>query len=724
MSDPIHREQKGPEADGPGSGGDLGGGQTHGVPGSILSQWLQQPLSRLGPVRHDEQLNGDLTLREALVTDVGQLPVLRFIKEAAKTMASPDSASQRKAALALYLTTIAAAWVRHAKNISRQPPDRLAAWIGNLAGSEWVPPDLVPLLNHASDAQRGLAAASAPDKRAAWGGSETDKEPTPIRVQVRREEEVVALESFSAGCREVVIGSSPDCQVVLPGKGTAKRYLRVAWNPFFCQWLVHPLDEEVVSLGDQRLRQPTPAIGVKLDIGRHSIRILPGLGGDGPSACLAGEMSIIEDVPVASLDRYADEQAVGLARETVDRLNEISDRLAEAPTLAELYATACQEFVNRLGGQAAVIRVPLDGQIHQTRTLTQGESSSATDQRGLRLSATVLGELVRGRQTVLARAQPQDESDVQLTLVDQARRVVCVPIGSDHDGLISLYIDMPDLPQIDAMEGQIGFLNSVGRMLRLCRGSLAAAENRAHWANQQSQLQLAAEIQNRLLPRNVAELTGGAVRYRYVPAMWVGGDYCDVWWLPDGRVAFAVGDVTGKGVPGALVMSALHATLRAAGGICGSPAELMGLANDYVITYTPEGLFVSMVLGFFEPETGRISYVNAGHVLPFRFCPARKSEELRVEPGLVLGIQAFAYQDAEIQLADGEGLLIVTDGITEASTSEREMFGPEGVQSLLADSQCAWDGLLDRIHQAAIDFAAPAAQQDDVTLLILRKANA
>jgi phosphoserine phosphatase RsbU/P len=181
------------------------------------------------------------------------------------------------------------------------------------------------------------------------------------------------------------------------------------------------------------------------------------------------------------------------------------------------------------------------------------------------------------------------------------------------------------------------------------------------------------------------------VAVHYEPAMWVGGDYCDVWPLEDGRIAFAVGDVSGKGLPAALVMTNLQAALRTTLSFCRDLPEVMGRLSRHLEAHLPEGMFVTMVLGLLEGREGMddgreglLEFVNAGHILPMLRSPAGEVTELGTPRNPPLGIASGTYEMESLRLPAGAGLVVVTDGITECLSPAGEEFGVEGLRKTLA----------------------------------------
>src|ERR687897_1749362 len=190
----------------------------------------------------------------------------------------------------------------------------------------------------------------------------------------------------------------------------------------------------------------------------------------------------------------------------------------------------------------------------------------------------------------------------------------------------------------------------------------------------EQELEVARLIQQNFLPRELPDLPGWQIAAYYRPAREVGGDFYDVIPLPDGRVGFVVGDVTDKGVPAALVMSATRTLMRASAQRLIEPGEVLERLNEHLYPVMPAKMFVTCLYGVLDPETGHLRFANAGHDLPY-VKTADGIVELRAR-GMPLGLMpGMRYEEKEAVLEPGDSVLLHSDGIVEAHDPERDMFG-------------------------------------------------
>jgi serine phosphatase RsbU (regulator of sigma subunit) len=241
------------------------------------------------------------------------------------------------------------------------------------------------------------------------------------------------------------------------------------------------------------------------------------------------------------------------------------------------------------------------------------------------------------------------------------------------------------------------------------------------------ELLLAREIQQGFLPTEFEELRARGLDLfaRVQPAREVSGDLYDYVWRPDGKLAFFIGDVSGKGMPAALFMVAARTLARHLAVSSESPAATLAGLNAALAADNPSSMFVTMAHGIYTPETGEMVLASAGHPLPLRRRISGEVEEIAHKTGRLLGYDNgnLHLTDARFTLAPGELLAFYTDGFTEARDAKREQFGlprlmevVRGFESGLELPTCA-----DRATEAVEQFAKAKDLQDDMTLLLLRR---
>jgi serine phosphatase RsbU (regulator of sigma subunit)/predicted ester cyclase len=237
----------------------------------------------------------------------------------------------------------------------------------------------------------------------------------------------------------------------------------------------------------------------------------------------------------------------------------------------------------------------------------------------------------------------------------------------------------------------------------------------------EQELQVARSIQQASLPKEVPQLEGWRITPIYQPAREVGGDFYDFHLLSEGRLGVVVGDATGKGVPAALVMSTTCGMLRLAAQSYASPGEMLQRVNEALFPSIPANMFVTCLYGVLDPKSGRFTYANAGHDLPYLWHGGGDCEELRAR-GMPLGLMpGMSYEQRETILRTGEAAFFYSDGLVEAHDPEGEMFGFPRLQTLIAEhgeDKSLEATLLEELYS----FVGEGwEQEDDITLLTLRR---
>jgi serine phosphatase RsbU (regulator of sigma subunit) len=262
-----------------------------------------------------------------------------------------------------------------------------------------------------------------------------------------------------------------------------------------------------------------------------------------------------------------------------------------------------------------------------------------------------------------------------------------------------------------------GYAAPAMRVGQLVRQQQAEARDRERI---EQELKVAQLIQQQFLPKSVPDLPSWHVAAFYRPARTVGGDFYDFIPLPDGRLMVVIGDVTDKGVPAALVMASTHALLRGAAPRLISPGEVLAHVNELLCQDIPAHMFVTCLALVLHPATGLLEFANAGHDVPYVRTEGGVAE-LRAR-GMPLGLMpGMEYEEKTFQMRPGDSVLLHSDGLAEAHSSGREMFGFPRVSALVGRS-AAGAALIDACLAELAAFTGPGhEQEDDITLVTLER---
>ena len=262
-------------------------------------------------------------------------------------------------------------------------------------------------------------------------------------------------------------------------------------------------------------------------------------------------------------------------------------------------------------------------------------------------------------------------------------------------------------------------INQMVARLRTAQADLLESERLSH------EMALAQQIQRSLLPSKPLAAGRFVVEGGQWAAAEVGGDFYDVFALPDGRVAMAIADVSGKGLGGCMIASMISALLRALRADHGSPAALLGALDERLGETLAPGSFVTMFYGVIDPESGVLTFASAGHN-PLAVYRARTHEvEWLKTRGIPLGairggIVRSTLDDAEIKLEPGDAVVQYTDGVSETTAETGgEQFGFDRIAAVVREAAPHGSAaIVERMHAAAAGWRGAGAPEDDETLLV------
>jgi len=325
--------------------------------------------------------------------------------------------------------------------------------------------------------------------------------------------------------------------------------------------------------------------------------------------------------------------------------------------------------------------------------------------------------------------------EIALPLASQGEVIGLLALGprlnSDHNvlrllryGVIGLLLLGPALNDQEYAHEDLSLLNSlaaqVAPALRVAQMVQQQQEQVRERERIEQELRTAQAIQHAFLPKDVPVLPGWQIAPYYQPAREVGGDFYDFLAFEDGRLGLVIGDVTGKGIPAALVMATVHTMLRTAVQEMTSPGAVLARVNGLLSIDIPPGMFVTCFYAILDPTNGQLHYANAGHEPPYRRCDGSVTELWAT--GMPLGMMpGTRYEEYEAILAPGGSLLFYSDGLVEAHNASRDMFGFPRLRAFIGEHP-GGTGLIDLLlNELATFTGADWEQEDDVTMVALQR---
>jgi len=343
-----------------------------------------------------------------------------------------------------------------------------------------------------------------------------------------------------------------------------------------------------------------------------------------------------------------------------------------------------------------------------------------------RLRRTIGGdarETVGTQEDQLARLLA-DCGDCAQDILPGARHTMAVRIESDGRALGLLLVG-----DKESRKGVGPFREADRRTLALFANQAAIALENARLHQQalekerlEREMELAADIQRQLLPTGTPWLPGWEFSGWNRPTWQVGGDYYDFLKLGGDRIGLLVADVTGKGMPAALLVSTLHSSLRLLFDGAEVGERLLSRLNEHIVQSSSSNKFITMILAELEPATGKLRSFNAGHNPGLLVRPSGEIVELG-SGGMPMGLLTGAtYRSQSLQVDPGDLLCLYSDGITECTSPSDEEYGLGRLERLLRDQrERPLPEIARRVDGAMLEFAAGNTQSDDQTLVLLRR---
>lgn len=299
------------------------------------------------------------------------------------------------------------------------------------------------------------------------------------------------------------------------------------------------------------------------------------------------------------------------------------------------------------------------------------------------------------------------------------RNMICVPLLI-HGKLIGVSQVINRL-QGDFSEADEELMEAMMQMVSIAIDNARTHERLLHQQMLQRDLELAKSIQDSFLPSSFPVTPGYSAASHIRPAFEIGGDFFDVIELSDQRIAYVLGDISGKGVSAAMLMSSILLELRKELGNGGNAGEILGRFNTSLCRTVSNGMFATMVLMILEPESGILESANAGHLPPIHMHGQRIWQQNKASgpPAGIIG--GIPFNCDIMTLEPGEMVLLYSDGVPDACNEDGEMLDMSRLMTWMHNAPQSSDACIDYLSRSISRFVGDAPQSDDVTMLALTR---
>jgi len=415
-------------------------------------------------------------------------------------------------------------------------------------------------------------------------------------------------------------------------------------------------------------------------------------------------------------------QRLRRAVEELSILNDLALAIGGNLDSEKIMRSIISKSIRAVGAKQGDITLIAENETNPAQTLVRSMVSSQT-QSPLHLNQNLLGWMQIHKKPLMINDPRTDERFRNVKWEESVRTVLCAPLMAKSKliGILTIY----------NKKDESGFTDSDQRLLSIIAAQSAqVVENARLYEEEQEykamrkEMELASSIQKKLLPSTPPEIKGYSIGGRNLTAKSVGGDYFDYVKVDDHHWMVCLGDICGKGMPAALLMSNLQAILHGQVLHSLSPGEILKLANIQLFRNTDPEKFATVFLGILDAREHKLHFSNGGHEYPFYIKSDGNYDRLKSN-GLPLGIMEMSdYGEETIEVDPGDCMFVYSDGITESINLQEEEFGESRLREILVSAGPDLydpDGLIDKIFNASIEYSGQQQRFDDMTALVLSR---
>ncbi len=412
------------------------------------------------------------------------------------------------------------------------------------------------------------------------------------------------------------------------------------------------------------------------------------------------------------------------AIEELSVLNEISTAISSTQPLEQIIDLIVRKCVKNIKvEQGAVMLLDEKDQDKPFRTMIR-KQDSVSNILPFRFDTQLTGWMLKNKNPLLINDLSTDSRFKYMVNEDfPIRSLLSVPltVKGKMIGLLSIF----------NKKTEDGFTNNDQRLLGIIAAQSAQIiENARLYREEQAlihlqeEMRLAYEIQANLLPKSQPKIPGYQIAGKSIPAKDVGGDYFDFIEIDENRLAVCIADISGKGIPAAILMASVQASLRGQAKLDRSSKECVAFTNDILFHSTDSSKFATLFYSILNTKSNELTFCNAGHNEPFMFSSEIKLTKLSTG-GLVAGaVPSVPFEEETIPFQKNELLILYSDGITEAMNSVDEEFTEKRLEEVITKNRNEpAESLIEIILKEVHNFTGNTPQMDDMTLVAIKREN-
>ena len=415
-------------------------------------------------------------------------------------------------------------------------------------------------------------------------------------------------------------------------------------------------------------------------------------------------------------------QKLKLAVKELSVLNDISTAVSTTYDLDQVIEIIVHECVNHLNVEQGAIMLLVQNETDDKFHTIIREVETETDIIPYHFGVQLSGWMIKNQKPLLINDIHRDDRFTHLSDDEfPIKSILSAPLKTKGRliGVLNVFNKI----------SKEGFTLNDQRILSIiATQSAQVVENARLYDEEQSlktieeELKIANDIQTRLLPKTNPQINGFDIAGKSVPAKEVGGDYYDFLSINQNNTVICLGDISGKGMPAALLAANLQATLRGLALFSSSASECLNRANELLYRCTDKQMHATLFYGILNSSKNIFHFSNAGHNPPMLINSVKKVIRL-TKGGTVLGfMEDFQFEEDFINLKKDDTIIIYSDGITEALNEKDEEFGEEKLLALLKKNHKATaEVLIEKVFEAVKIFVQDVKQSDDITIVVIKK---
>ncbi|MCB0831888.1 MAG: SpoIIE family protein phosphatase [Bacteroidetes bacterium] len=396
---------------------------------------------------------------------------------------------------------------------------------------------------------------------------------------------------------------------------------------------------------------------------------------------------------------------------------DIAKRFNSTVHVEQLLDTILQAVKTIIPYEAAGVFLVNDGTQEIESAVVRGYDEQVLEKLNIKVGQGLIGHVAKIAKPMIVRDVTFDEHYVMIRPSTRSEMTVPISDGNQVIGVINLESD-----QLGAYkESDLDILDALATEAAIAIRNAQLNEQAIKNEEYNKELQIAGKIQQAILPQKLPGIANLDIAARSQPCQSVGGDFYDAFKLNESQIGLSIGDVSGKGVPGALMMAVLFSTFRRMLREYKTTSEIVVALNNMLCANTAEGKYATFFYCIIDFERLVMYYTNAGHNPPFIL--KKNGDWLKLqEGGVVLGFMPnLEYSQMTMLVDPGDIIVLYTDGVTEVFNEHDELFGDDRLKTVIEQNRnLSAVEIQNKIINEVLRFAPDSEQQDDITLMVIK----